>query len=113
MKRTHTMFALMLAITAMAGQAAAADDLQARAKALFKPLPAKAPTLKGNPASAVKVDLGAKLFFDPRLSRSQLISCNTCHNIGLGGADLQATSTGHGWQKGRATHRRSLTLFTT
>jgi len=100
MKRTYKMFALMLAITAMAGQAAAADDLQARAKALFKPLPAKAPTLKGNPASAVKVDLGAKLFFDPRLSRSQLISCNTCHNIGLGGADLQATSTGHGWQKG-------------
>ena len=30
------------------------------------------------------------LFFDPRLSASDLISCNTCHNVGLGGADLQA-----------------------
>lgn len=100
MKRKYTMFALTLAIAAMAGQAAAADDLQSKAKALFKPLPAKAPALKGNPATPVKVDLGAKLFFDPRLSRSHLISCNTCHNIGLGGSDLQVTSTGHGWQKG-------------
>ncbi len=99
MKRTYTMFALMLAVTALAGPAAA-DDLQAKAKAFFKPIPAKAPVLKGNPATPVKVDLGAKLFFDPRLSRSHLISCNTCHNVGLGGGDLQVTSTGHGWQKG-------------
>jgi cytochrome c peroxidase len=40
------------------------------------------------------------LYFDPRLSSSQLISCNTCHNVGLAGADLQAVATGHGWQKG-------------
>jgi len=37
---------------------------------------------------------------DPHLSASFLISCNTCHNLGLGGADLQETSIGHGWQKG-------------
>lgn len=40
------------------------------------------------------------LFFDPRLSSSWLISCNTCHNVGLGGVDLLETSIGHGWQKG-------------
>jgi cytochrome c peroxidase len=40
------------------------------------------------------------LYFDPRLSASLLISCNTCHNLGLGGVDLQETSVGHGWQKG-------------
>ena len=40
------------------------------------------------------------LFFEPRLSASHLISCNTCHNVGLAGADLQETSTGHNWQKG-------------
>jgi cytochrome c peroxidase len=40
------------------------------------------------------------LYFDPRLSASALISCNTCHNLGTGGVDLQETSTGHGWQKG-------------
>jgi len=27
-----------------------------------------------------KVDLGKLLFFDPRLSASEIISCNTCHN---------------------------------
>jgi len=40
------------------------------------------------------------LYFDPRLSRSSLISCNTCHNIGLGGSDFQPTGTGHAWQQG-------------
>jgi cytochrome c peroxidase len=100
MKRMITKFTLVLAVTAMAGQVFAADDQMSNAKALFKPIPAKPPILKGNPASAAKVDLGAKLYFDPRLSKSQLISCNTCHNIGLGGGDLQMTSTGHGWQKG-------------
>jgi cytochrome c peroxidase len=40
------------------------------------------------------------LFFEPRLSSSHLLSCNTCHNLGLGGGDLQETSIGHRWQKG-------------
>jgi cytochrome c peroxidase len=40
------------------------------------------------------------LFFEPRLSASWLISCNTCHNLGLAGVDLQETSLGHGWQRG-------------
>ena len=100
MKRMYMSFALLLALAAGAGQALATEDLQARAKAIFKPVPDKPPVLKGNPATPAKIELGAKLYFDPRLSKSQLISCNTCHNAGLGGADLQATSTGHGWQKG-------------
>jgi cytochrome c peroxidase len=83
-----------------AGVAWGKDDVMQRAQGLFKPIPAKAPALKDNPATPQKVDLGKKLFFDPRLSASQLISCNTCHNLGLGGADLQETSIGHGWQKG-------------
>jgi cytochrome c peroxidase len=32
-----------------------------------------------NPASAGKVELGKKLFFDKRLSRDNSISCSTCH----------------------------------
>ncbi|MBT1073105.1 cytochrome-c peroxidase [Pelotalea chapellei] len=92
--------ALILTLTAGAAHSFAAEDLQASAKALFKPIPTKPPVMKGNPATPAKIDLGAKLYFDPRLSKSQLISCNTCHNVGLGGADLQETSTGHGWQKG-------------
>jgi len=91
---------MILTLTIAASLAVAAEDLQGRAKALFKPIPSRPPVLKGNPATPARIDLGAKLYFDPRLSKSQLISCNTCHNAGLGGADLQETSTGHGWQKG-------------
>lgn len=40
------------------------------------------------------------LFFDPRLSSSHLITCNTCHSIGTGGADNVPASIGHGWQRG-------------
>jgi len=46
------------------------------------------------------VDLGAKLFFDPRLSKSGFISCNSCHNLSLGGSDNLATSIGDRWQQG-------------
>ncbi len=50
-----------------------------------------------NPA---EVELGKKLFFDPRLSRSGFISCNSCHNLSMGGSDNLQTSIGHNWQKG-------------
>ena len=76
------------------------ETLLRRAQAAFKPLPQTPPVLKDNPSSPQKVSLGKMLFFDPRLSSSWLISCNTCHNVGLGGVDLQETSVGHGWQKG-------------
>jgi len=45
-------------------------------------------------------ELGKKLFFDPRLSRSGFISCNSCHNLSMGGSDNLTTSIGHNWQKG-------------
>jgi len=83
-----------------AGAAWGKDDLMQRARAAFKPVPATAPVLKENRGNVARLKLGKMLFFEPRLSASYLISCNTCHNVGLGGADLQETSTGHGWQKG-------------
>ncbi|MEZ4417706.1 MAG: cytochrome-c peroxidase [Gemmatimonadota bacterium] len=58
------------------------------------------PVLADNPATPAKVELGKMLYFEPRLSASWLISCNTCHNVGLAGVDLLPTSVGHGWQKG-------------
>src|SRR4051794_27822783 len=93
------------------GMAWGSDDTLTRAQALFKPIPMKAPpgrmpgltarmAAKENQTDPLQYQLGKMLFFDPRLSSSQLISCNTCHNLGLGGADLQETSIGHGWQKG-------------
>lgn len=51
-----------------------------------------------NPITDAKIELGKKLYFDPRLSKSSLISCNTCHNLGAGGADGLSTAIGHKWQ---------------
>ncbi|MFT3913802.1 MAG: cytochrome c peroxidase [Anaeromyxobacteraceae bacterium] len=97
------MNALVLALAVAASPAAdaalaaahAADPVLHEARDTFQPLPAAPP-----PAAPGRIELGKALYFDPRLSASQLISCNTCHNVGLGGADLQATSVGHGWQRG-------------
>ncbi len=47
-----------------------------------------------------QVELGKKLYFDPRLSKSGFISCNSCHNLSMGGTDNLKTSIGHNWQKG-------------
>jgi cytochrome c peroxidase len=46
------------------------------------------------------VELGKKLFFDPRLSKSGFISCNSCHNLSMGGTDNIPTSIGDKWQQG-------------
>jgi len=50
-----------------------------------------------NPVTKDKVEFGKKLFFEPRLSKSNLISCNSCHNLGLGGDDGVSSAIGHGW----------------
>ncbi len=44
-----------------------------------------------------QVELGKKLYFDPRLSSSNLISCNTCHNLALAGTDIIPAAIGHKW----------------
>ena len=41
------------------------------------------------------VELGKMLYFDPRLSKSGFISCNSCHNLSMGGSDNLQTSIGH------------------
>lgn len=46
------------------------------------------------------VELGKKLYFDPRLSKSGFISCNSCHNLSMGGTDNLKTSIGHNWKQG-------------
>jgi cytochrome c peroxidase len=61
------------------------------------PLPKKAKAPANNPTTEAKVELGKKLFFDPRLSLTGTVSCNSCHNIMEGGDDGRPTSMGvHG-----------------
>ena len=99
MARRLTLSLLWLSCT-IASPALAQDDLLARARQQFEAIPNAPPELPGNPATPAKVLLGKMLFFEPRLSASHVISCNSCHNLGLGGADAEPTSIGHRWQHG-------------
>jgi len=72
----------------------ATGAVQAKGAEPVSPIPAAKVTSPG------KVELGKKLFFDPRLSRSGFISCNSCHNLSMGGSDNLKTSIGDKWQKG-------------
>ena len=65
----------------------------------FEPLPETALNPE-NKLWADRVELGKMLFFDPRLSKSGVLSCNSCHNLATGGADNTPTSIGHGWNIG-------------
>ncbi|WP_461535459.1 cytochrome-c peroxidase [Spongorhabdus nitratireducens] len=49
---------------------------------------------------AAKVELGKQLYFDPRLSKSGFLSCNSCHNLSMGGTDNLPSSIGHQWTIG-------------
>ncbi|MBO3705718.1 MAG: cytochrome-c peroxidase [Candidatus Accumulibacter sp.] len=81
---------ILVACLAMVGSSVA----WSAANEPIQPIPAVKVT---NPAL---VELGKKLYFDPRLSKSGFISCNSCHNLSMGGSDNLKTSIGHNWQKG-------------
>ena len=76
------------------------SELMQSARKLFKPIPMHPPAIQGITSTHARVELGKQLYFDPRLSESHAISCNSCHRIGLGGVDMQETSIGHRWQRG-------------
>ena len=61
--------------------------------------PAKAPEPAHNVGTPARVSLGKTLFFDPRLSGSNWISCATCHNPSLAWSDGLPTGIGHGMQE--------------
>ncbi|MDD2829404.1 MAG: cytochrome-c peroxidase [Sulfuricurvum sp.] len=69
----------------------------------LKPIPSNIKALEKltsnpkNPTTAAKVELGKMLYFEPRLSKSGLISCNSCHNLAIGGTDGMAAAIGHKW----------------
>jgi cytochrome c peroxidase len=57
-----------------------------------------------NKTNDFRTKLGKTLFFDPRLSGSNWISCATCHNPALGWSDGLPTAIGEGQKRlGRAT----------
>lgn len=91
MRMKSVVAAAALAVASVAGMTAAHADAF---RNLYQPI---------QPPQAVdlgKVELGKKLFFDPRLSKSGFISCNSCHNLSRGGSDNLSTSIGDKWQQG-------------
>ncbi len=50
-----------------------------REQTLLVPLPQTVPAPKDNPTTPEKVNLGKQLFFDPRLSGDNTMSCASCH----------------------------------
>lgn len=102
-------FAALLLLALVAGGAAAQvpADLQQRAQAVFGTLPAVAES-KDNPLTDAKVTLGRMLYYDPRLSASNTISCNSCHQLDKYGVDGEPTSPGH---KGERGDRNSPTTY--
>jgi cytochrome c peroxidase len=74
------------------------------------PLPTYVPTPPTNLNYAGKVDLGKQLYFDPRLSKNNTVSCAFCHNPGTGFADARQFSVG---AFGTAGGRQAPTVYNT
>lgn len=89
MKHKKVSIVISLIASALIGQAAFAANQE--------PIQPITPAKVANPAL---VELGKKLYFDPRLSKSGFISCNSCHNLSMGGTDNIKTSIGHNWNEG-------------
>lgn len=92
-KISLSVFFILAALVASAY--AQETDLVQEANKFFKPLPDRVSSPTDNPTTPEKVRLGQMLFFEPRLSKSMAISCNSCHNLATGGVDNLPTSPGH------------------
>lgn len=75
---------------------------------LFEPIPLEAEAPEDNPMTEEKIDLGHMLFFENRLSRSGIISCNSCHVVGAAGVDHRVIAMG---DSGRVGPRNSPTVY--
>ena len=102
-RRTAQLFAMLLALvlipTSVLLSSSGKVQINSEALKMFAPLPA-AMTSPDHPVTDAKVKLGRILYYDPRLSANQKISCNTCHPLDAYGAEPKPVSTGHKNQQG-------------
>ena len=76
------------------------QELLKRAQGIFKPLPSAEEMQKLRPFTEAQVKLGHQLWYEPRLSKGNTVSCNSCHNLASAGVDNMPTSQGHKGQFG-------------
>jgi cytochrome c peroxidase len=88
------------------------DEQLAAASLLLRPLGPGAPAgidpsywkvvvPSDNTPTEVRIALGRKLYFDPRLSRDGTVACATCHDMSRGLTDRRGTSEGIGDKLGQ------------
>lgn len=71
-------------------------------------MPSKVPIPKDNLQTPQKIELGRQLYFDPRVSSSGTVSCNSCHNVMSNGTDNRPVSMGVDGNRG---DRNAPTVF--
>lgn len=89
-----TLLLAMVGVVVTASELTAAD----RSPGQLVPLPREAPAPADNPTNPAKVELGKTLFFDPRLSGDNQMSCASCHLPEKAYADGLTVSPGAGGQ---------------
>lgn len=109
--RNHRLFSLISIALALllvwgCGKPTSINIDPARLK-MFAPLPEAYPAKTGA-ASEARINLGRMLYYEPRLSKNQKLSCNSCHGLSTYGVDGEPTSDGHKGQKG---DRNSPTVY--
>jgi len=82
--RTKLIVGSLLAFSALSASAALLDSVN----------------IPKTPQQEAKIELGKMLWFDPRLSLSGKVSCNTCHDLSTNGADTKPLSIGYAGRKG-------------
>ena len=90
---------ILLMVLATGCQRKPAETVDPAKLKVFQPLPAVAAGPSGPPSEEL-IALGRMLYYEPRLSKSQKISCNSCHDLNKYGVDNEPTSDGHKGQKG-------------
>jgi cytochrome c peroxidase len=94
-----TMYYLWMLVWIIPLTCAFGQNKETTEKPLLVPLPKNVPAPKENPTTAAKVALGKQLFFDPRLSGENSMSCASCHIPEKAFADGKRFSKGNGGKR--------------
>ena len=108
LRRSVAMVAVIVLSTFVVSAFAAMKPDASDARVFLRP--AEMPQPANNLMTPERVKLGKMLFFDPRLSGSNWISCGTCHNPALGWSDGLKTAIGH---KQKVLERSTPTILNT
>ncbi|RFO97654.1 tryptophan tryptophylquinone biosynthesis enzyme MauG [Rhodoferax lacus] len=110
MKKTSTCIAITLLASLGLHTAQAEVTFKAGDPSLAEFLLGAVPHPADNQPTTARVELGQKLFFDPRMSGDGNMSCATCHNPAMGWSDGLPTARG---VKSSVLGRASPTIFNT